>query len=168
MRQAGLALLDCLVYCGLFVLLFGLALVTFLQTLSQSKELDRISTTMVQALQLGEQWRADVRASRMPPRLIDAGGTNELYLVTPSGNIAYAFRDGTVYRRLGSSPTAPWLDLLAGVKASRYSIDARKRVTAWRWEVELARGRQGTGFHRVLTFLAVPGGTDATPVAQAQ
>lgn len=153
---AGMALIDCLIYITLLILLFGLTLSAFLQTLRHSKELERVSVTTVRALQAGEQWREDVRAARGGVRLVESGGTNELRLTTASGDVAYAFREGAMLRRAGAGTNALWLEVLDGVKVSRFVEDRRKQVVAWAWELELVRRKDGQGMQRVLTFLAVP------------
>ncbi len=151
-----MALIDCLIYITLLILLFGLTLSAFLQTLRHSKELERVSVTTVRALQAGEQWREDVRSARGGVRLVEPGGTNELRLTTASGEIAYTLRDGAILRRAGAGTNVLWLEVLDGVKVSRFAEDRRKQVTAWSWELELVRRKDGHGMQRVLTFLAVP------------
>ncbi len=155
-QLAGMALLDCLIYITLLILLFGLTLSAFLQTLRHSRELERVSVTTVRALQAGEQWREDVRSARGGVQVVEAGGTNELRLTTASGEITYTFRDGVILRRAGTGANALWLEALDGVKVSRFAEDRRKHVTAWTWELELIRRKDGQGMQRVLTFLAVP------------
>lgn len=153
--RAGIALIDCLIYLVVLVLLFGLALAAFLETLRHSTELDRLAGTTVRALQAGEQWREDVRALREAPRLVDVEGASELRLPVAGGEISYAWRAGAMWRR--ASAAGPWLEVLDSVKASRFREDARRQVRAWCWELELARRRDSRGFRRVLTFYAVPG-----------
>jgi len=156
-RLQGIALLDCLIYIVLLGLLLGISFSAFYETLRHSNELDRLSVTTVRALQAGEQWREDIRAAQGNPRLLEVDGRTELQLTTQTGEIAYAFREGSIVRRSGRGPEAPWLEVVDAIKVSRFSADPRQHVTAWRWEIELNRRREGQGVRRVLTFLAVPG-----------
>jgi hypothetical protein len=153
-RRRGIALIDCLIYLVILVLIFGLTFVAFLETLRHSTELDRLAVTTVRALQAGEQWREDIRAARQTPQQMERNGGTELRLITATGEVGYAFRNHAVWRR--ATPTAPWLEVLDSVKLSRFTPDPRRHVTAWRWDLELIRRRETRQLRRVLTFQAVP------------
>ena len=156
-RSRGIALIDCLIYLVLLMLLFGLTVLAFLDTLRHSTELDRMAVTTVRALQAGEQWREDVRLARGEPTVFEVDGTTELRVPAAAGEIGYTFRDGAVLRRV--APGAPWLEVLDNIKVSQFRAESRKHVTAWRWEIELNRRRENHPPRRVLTFQAVPGKT---------
>lgn len=161
LRARGIALIDCLVYIALMALIFGLAFAAFIETVHHSTELDRLATATVRALHAGEQWREDIRRARGKPAVSTIDGVEEFRLATVSHEIAYAFRDGAVLRRAGS--TGPWLEVATGVKVSRFSEDPRKHVAAWRWEIELATRKDVRGFRRVFTFQAVPPAPPPSP-----
>ena len=154
-RCRAMALIDCLIYLVLMVLLFGMTVLAFLETLRHSTELDRVTVTTVRALQTGEQWREDIRAGRGLPQMVELEGRTELRLATATGEIGYAVQDGVVFRR--PAPTAPWVEVLNSVKVSRFRPDRRTRVTAWRWEIELDQRRENQRLRRVFSFNAVPG-----------
>jgi hypothetical protein len=169
-RNAGMALMDCLIYLVLLALIFGLSVLAFLEVLRNSTELDRVATMTVRALQAGEQWREDVRAVRGTPRLVETNGVIELRLPTANAEISYAFRDGVVSRRSSNqsaqSAHAAWQEVVRFVESSQFSLDRRQHVTAWRWDLTLQRRpeKQSRQLRRVLTFLAVPPMVAGAPV----
>ncbi|HKI68612.1 MAG TPA: hypothetical protein VKA67_03425, partial [Verrucomicrobiae bacterium] len=100
-----------------------------------------ISSTddIASALRAGEQWREDVRNAT---GIITVKSTSEGETVRmPEGGgkeIVYHFSAGKVRRQLSSGASRL---LLAKVKTSQMKLDARKRVTAWRWELKLKERR---------------------------
>jgi hypothetical protein len=155
-QNEGIALIDCLIYIAVLAVVLGLAMAAFFRTLDHSTELNRTSQATVQALQLGEQWREDLRMAQTisSPAPDEDGGPGGIRLTSPKGDVAYAFREGSVWRRANAA--SPWVEALKEVKASRFSEDRRRVVRAWRWEVELASRQETSKFRRVLTFQAVP------------
>jgi hypothetical protein len=69
------------------------------------------------------------------------------------GEILYAFREGSVFRRAPSS--RDWQPLLPKVKNFKMQIDHYESVTAWRWEVELQSAQKAAHVKPLFTFLAV-------------
>jgi hypothetical protein len=142
-RNAGMALMDCLIYLVLLALIFGLSVLAFLE---------------------------DVRAVRGTPRLVETNGVIELRLPTANAEISYAFRDGVVSRRSSNqsaqSAHAAWQEVVRFVESSQFSLDRRQHVTAWRWDLTLQRRpeKQSRQLRRVLTFLAVPPMVAGAPV----
>lgn len=152
--NAGVALIDCLVYISLLALILGLSFGAFIESVNHSTELERISTTTVRVLQAGEQWRRDVRQATARPVVRRADDQIEMHIPTPQGQIGYLFRESTVLRRSGSE--APWLEAVGEIRHTQFTEDARNQVTAWRWDVELKTRRDQDRFRRVFTFEAVP------------
>ena len=67
--------------------------------------------------------------------------------------IVYVLRDGAVLRQ--GAPAGPLEELLSNVKSCEFHRDARRHVTAWRWELEL-QGKQSVARVKPLfTFEAV-------------
>src|SRR6266487_4316060 len=67
--QRGFALVDCVAYIGLLAVILTMAFAAFYRALERSRDLSRNAAEIVRALQAGERWRADVRASARPPQL---------------------------------------------------------------------------------------------------
>jgi hypothetical protein len=152
-------LIDCMVYIALLLVLLALAFMTFYKTFDAAKALNRNAADITRALIAGERWRADVRATTAPPRVEQTGGAVVLHLPRANGEILYAFREGAVLRRQTTDPKADWEPLLSEVKGSRMLADPRRRVKAWRWELELAPAREARRVKPQFTFQAVPGPT---------
>ena len=152
--EQAIALLDCMVYLGLFVLIFGLAVAAFFETNDNSKRLSQNAADIVRTMQVGERWRSDIRqASRIQ---IKSDRESICSIEQPSGEIRYIFKDGMVYRQaLSGAVTNPVL-VLASVKTSLMEPDRRAQVTPWRWEVELSGSQKAARVPPLFTFTAVP------------
>src|ERR1700689_2092772 len=62
-RQAGILLVECLVYIAVFAILLGIGTATFYFCWDHSKALIYATDDIASALRAGELWRADVRAA---------------------------------------------------------------------------------------------------------
>lgn len=153
-RNAGEALVDCLMHIVIMALVLGLAFSTFIATVDHSTELERVTTGTVRALHAAEQWREDLRRATRPPRAVDVASVREFRIPTSPGEIAYRLQDGAVERRV--SADGPWVEVVPRVKSSAFELDARKQVNAWRWDLELTTRRNGERFRRVFSFVGVP------------
>ena len=150
-------LIELLVYMALVFLLLGLGYTVVYKYVDQSLVLRRSAEDIALALDVGERWRAEVRAATTAPRLEVTPRGQELYLSGPKGEVAYRFAHDAVSRRAGSGP---WVVILPHVSACTMSAEPRHRVTAWRWDLELqprARGNLKPGrVHPWFTFLSAP------------
>jgi type II secretory pathway component PulJ len=147
---AGFTLIECVVYVALLFLIIGLAFMTFYRTEQNHRNLSRNSDDILRVLRAGEQWREDVRRAAAPIRLGEAGAENEIIIPQTNLTVKYLFRQESVWRQAGPLQT----EALSSVAASKMEQDARQRVTAWRWEVEL-KGRQRVARVKPLfTFMA--------------
>jgi hypothetical protein len=119
------------------------------------KALRRNADDITQALNVGELWRADIRAATKPVQF-DA---NERLLRIPhrDGDVAYKFTDAQVLRQTGTD--APWVVVLPNVENSQMQSADRTQVAAWRWELELKTLRKPATTRPLFTFTAVPGAT---------
>jgi len=156
-RRAGYVLVEALVYISLVVVVLGTGYAIMYRCVENSTVLRRNAQDMTAALNAGERWRADIRASR-PPLQIESSETNQtLRLKTEKGAVVYRFETNTVTR---SVEGLPGIRLLSDVKTSDMQANSRKKVFAWQWEVELlprAKGYYKPGRVRPLfTFTAVP------------
>ena len=104
------------------------------------------------ALQAGERWRADVRASSQVG-WEQENGDRVLRLQTARGIIGYRFESNAVFRR-GSN--GAWSPVLTNVNLSEMKADPREKITAWCWELELQPRAKQPRTRPLFTFLAVP------------
>jgi type II secretory pathway component PulJ len=142
-------LLECLVYIALLAVVMDLAYAAYYRCAENSQHLNQNVDDVVRALQAGEHWRDDIRAARAINE-----SENALQLVQSNATVDYVFEGNALWRRAKAGD--PLLRFLPGVKSSRMEKDARREVTAWRWQVELlTRGAPGR-FRPFFAFEAVP------------
>ena len=156
-RGAGYMLVEALVYIGLVVVVLGTGYAVMYRCVENSTVLRRNAQDMTAALNAGERWRADIRASRHPLQIESSETSQTLQLKTEKGEVVYRFETNTVTRSVEGQPG---IRLLTDVKSSEMQANPRKEVIAWQWEVELlprAKGYYKPGRVRPLfTFTAVP------------
>ena len=153
-RSRGYALIECLVYAFLTMLVFGTALAAFHRCVDSSMGLRRNAEDISNALLAGERWRSDVRAASGRIALEQGVDDEMLVLAGPDQRIAYHFATNAMWRRLGEGT---WVCAITNVKSSAMLADARAGVNAWRWELELRpRAKHSARFRPLFTFLAVP------------
>jgi len=152
LAQGGFSLLECLVYCALFVLLLGLAGQGYYRVEAHSRGLRRNADEIARALGAGEHWRQDIRSAQAPPRVLEAGANGVVEVLTARGAIRYEFHDGAVWRQ---TPEAKAVQFLAGVQSSRMTPDPRHDLQVWRWELELATQQKTPRLKPLFTFEAV-------------
>lgn len=156
-RQSAISLIECLVYISLVFIVLGMATAAFYRCFGNMKSLRRNSDDITQALHAGELWRADIRAAARPVQF-DADN-QQLRIPHATGEVDYKFMDAQVLRRTGAD--APWVVVLPKVEKSQMQVDARTRVTAWRWELQLKTLREPARMRPLFTFIAIPGATGA-------
>ena len=151
-RTSGMFLIECLMYIALFAIVLGGATTAFYYCLGHSEALIGTTDQIASVVRVGERWRADVRAAT-GKITVHTNATSEVVQI-PQGTrvVSYHFESGEISRRF--SATAQSLLLLANVKASQMTMDARGGVRAWRWELELAPLRKETHLPLRFTFEA--------------
>jgi hypothetical protein len=129
--------------------------------LEQTTHLERNTADIVRALQAGERWREDVRATTRGAVLIPGADEFILRLPRPQGSVAYVVRvrDGTIFRE--EQPGNHREQLLSNVKQSEFHHERRSQVAGWRWELEL-QGQRATRVRPLFTFLALAQAEPAT------
>jgi hypothetical protein len=154
-EQAGIMLVDCLVYLAIWGVVVGLAFAAYFRSVSYSKNLARNAEDIARALKAGERWREDVRAATGPFKLVtwEASVAQALHIPQKTDVVIYLFKDGAVLRQRGTN--TPWIPALSGVKSSRMEKDERRRVVSWRWEVELQNKQKVARVRPLFTFQAV-------------
>jgi len=150
--QAGVLLVECIVYIGLFAIIVGLGLMTFYLCWDNSKALTYATDDIASALRAGERWRADVRSATGNITVETTSQGENLRIPHGKSVILYAFSAGEIHRRLASSNFSE--SLLTTVQTSQMVGDPRGPVNAWRWELELKLRRKEAHLPLLFTFEA--------------
>ncbi len=150
-RRAGFLLVESLIYGGLFMGILGVGIVVFNDFQVRSLRLQRNTREIAQVLQLGEQWRQEVRASATierssdpTPAVLRINGTEK--------SVEYAVEDGALLKRTDGGQ---WIRLLPSVAASTMTSEQRAHSRVWTWEIELASREKSPRLKPIFTFLAV-------------
>lgn len=154
--QRGMLLIDCLAYIGMFALILGMAFLAFYRASDHSRDLARNAADIAGALNAGERWREDLRTANAAPRLEQEGDGPVFRLPHASGEIAYAFRNGTVSRR--ALPNTNWVTQLTLVTDSTMRSESRRQVTCWHWDLEFAGRQKIARLRPLFSFEAVYSG----------
>jgi hypothetical protein len=154
-RCAGLVLIECLAYLGLWLLLASLGFTLFYRTMSQHRDLQRATEDILRTVRAGEQWRHDLRQAARPPvwAPLDEPGATELHLPGATTLVAYRSTPTNVLRR--TLPEGNWVEVLRGIRSSRMIREDRDGVVAWRWEIELKTRARAPVVEPRFTFQAV-------------
>jgi len=152
-KQAGVLLIECLVYVALFMVITGLATAAFYRALDNSRRLRRNVGDIALALEAGERWRAEVRSATAPLRLVTEAAQQTLHIPRGADEIVYAFAEGTLRRR--ATAGAVWTKALANLKSSQMTREERNGVVSWRWEIEFKSQLKETRVRPLFSFLAV-------------
>lgn len=151
--SAGVSLIECLAYIGLFALLIALVMTTFFRGRDGADALRRDANDITRALHAGERWREDVRTATATPHLVTENGQTWLALPHGTNVTGYKHSDQTLWRQAHTNQ--PWQPALTRVLSSRMTAETRQHVTAWRWEVELPLKDAKRQTKPLFTFLAV-------------
>ena len=159
-RRAGLTLIEMLVYMAVAVVVVGFTTATFYDCWENTKALRRNADDIARALDIGEHWRADMRAATGAIELTSANESEQLHIPVRAGAVTYTFANGEVRRQSNSAGRdIVWL---SNVKSSRMLSETRGRVSAWRWELELKSSRKVPRLRPLFTFECAAG-TAASP-----
>jgi hypothetical protein len=160
--RCGYMMIEALVYISLLFVVLGAGYLALDRCIDNSFVLHKNADDIASALQVGERWRADIRAADKQVRLESGAGEQVLQLEGARGAVTYRFSDGALFRRVASGP---WSCLLSNVRASLMQSDPRQNIIAWKWELELqprAKASAKPGRVRPLfTFISVPKGGSA-------
>jgi hypothetical protein len=150
--RAGIMLVECLIYLGVFAVLLGIGYGTFYLCWDNSKALHYATDDIASALHAGERWRADIRSATGKITVETTAQGEQLRIPRKTTAIIYSFRAGELRRQLASSRFSELV--LPTVKASQMVKETRGPVTAWRWELELTPRRKETHLPLLFTFEA--------------
>jgi len=151
-RQAGIMLVECLVYVAVWLVIMGLGFGAMYRCRSNARDLRRSSEDISRTLKAGERWREDLRTAVGRPRLVEADGEQTLIVPRADGEVNYLFRDGAVFRQTAEGRQE---EFLGQVQESHMVADARQQLQAWRWELELKTRVTNSTIRPLFTFEAV-------------
>ncbi len=153
-RQAGILLMECLVYIAVFALLTGIGTAAFYFCWDHTRAVVFTAGEINSALQAGERWRADVRSATGSISVEPTATGETVRIPKAKGEIRYRFENGEL-RRESTAPKTSWL-VLPKVQTSEMKTELRFGVTAWRWELEVAPRRTEAALPLRYTFTATP------------
>jgi hypothetical protein len=151
-REAGITLVECIVYIAVFLILSAVATGAFYLSWDHSKALISATDDISAALRAGERWRTDVRVASGEIRVKKT--LSETVVTIPEGDkeIEYHLSAGELRRQAGSDGFSALL--LPRVVSSEMIPEVRDGIWAWRWELEVAQQRKETHIPLLFTFEA--------------
>ncbi len=147
------SLIECLVYIAVLFVLLGVSYIALFRCIDNSVALRRNADDISRVLHVGERWRADVRSVSGNIRLETTNLAQIASLPTSQGQIIYCFATNTLARSYNGGP---WSQLLTNVASSTMRPDARRTLTAWKWELELVPRKNSSRVRPLFTFEALP------------
>ena len=132
--QAGVLLIECLVYIAVLAVILAVAWAVFFRADKNSRGITGTASDIARVLQAGEQWREDVRSATAAPAWREQDGERQLAVPHGVGEVRYVRRGDAIFRNADGTH---WQRVLVRVKESEMQPEERRHVTAWRWEVEL-------------------------------
>ena len=151
-HQAGILLIECLVYIAVFAIFLGGGTAAFYFCWDHSKSLLYATNDITAALHAGERWRADVRAATGNISIATTPTSEVVRIPEAKQEVAYRFEAGQLRRDIPALHLSQLL--LQKVKSSQMTTEARGPVSAWRWELELSERRKETHLPLLFTFEA--------------
>jgi Tfp pilus assembly protein PilE len=148
-ESGGYLLLELLVFMALMAVILGLAYSAYFRCADNSKRLQSNAADILATVQAGERWRDDIRLAREVA--LDPDGVK---MIQPGDTVEYRFTEQAIWRH--SAQTGRTICLLSKVKSSAIQREARRQVSAWRWEVELQSRKAPPYLRPLFTFEAVP------------
>ena len=152
-RRRAIALVECMVYIALVMLIVGLGLNMYLRLLGFHRDLERNNNDITRVLRAGEIWRADIRSAESVAVSTENDTTVRLELRNHDDLVSYRFEDETLWRSIGDGSAAS--PFLGGVADCRFIKETRDQVSAWRWEIHLKTKKKTVRIDPRFSFLAV-------------
>jgi hypothetical protein len=160
----GYLLIEALAYFALLLVLLGVGYLAVYRCIDNATVLARNANDITAAMNVGERWRADIRAAGLGVTVESSPTQQVLHARSALGQVDYRYAEGSLYRRAADGP---WGRLLNNIKSSAMQPDPRPQVAAWRWELELQpRAKASVKASRIrplFTFFAAPPAAAGTP-----
>ncbi len=151
---SGLMLVECLVYIAVFTVIMFLAFQSYYHLTAASNRMRATADDITKVMEIGERWRADVRLAVAPVSVAKNGNDEVIRIPQADRVVEYHSTTNAILRRAGDG--AQLIPVTDRVSRSSFEKDARKRATAWRWELELQPKYKDTRRKTAMTFIAVP------------
>ena len=151
-RQAGVMLIECLVYIAVFGVLLGGGTAVFYFCWDHTRAMIYATSDITVALHAGERWRADVRVATGNISVATTTTGEVVRIPEAKEEVFYRFESGEMRREIPALHQS--LILLPKVKSSQMTAEPRGSVSALRWELELTPRRKETHLPLLFTFEA--------------
>ena len=163
--KAGVSLIECLVYIGLFAVLLTCATRFFSVVYDHNKAAASAASYTIAALDAAKQWRRDIANAIGEPKLIRDDHFDVIQIDQATGEQVRYRVNGN---RLERHNSKEWVPIIRRVASSIMLPDQREHVRAWRWELAMETKSRFLGNPVRFSFTAVPGHPLAPRPAQAQ
>jgi len=152
--SAGIMLIECMVYLGVFTIVIGVGFAVFFKCSDNYVGLRRNAEEITQALHAGERWREDVRHATGPAAYSESDSRAIWRIPGRDADVYYLHDAGSIWR-FASSNSVPE-EVLSRVSRSDMRDDDRQGVVCYAWTVELKTERKAPTVRPLFHFLAVP------------
>ena len=163
--EAGVSLIECLVYIGLFAVLLLCGSRFFTVVYHHNKAVAKAASYTNAALDAARHWRRDIANAKGEPELIRGDHFDVIRIDQANGEQVSYRVNGT---RLERNDGTEWIPIIRRVASSIMLPDQRQHVRAWRWELAMETKSRFLGDPVRFSFTAVPGHPLAPRPAKAQ
>lgn len=163
--KAGVSLIECLVYIGLFAVLLTCATRFFSVVYDHNKAAASAASYTIAALDAAKHWRRDIANAIGEPKLIRDDHFDVIQIDQATGEQVRYRVNGN---RLERHNSQEWVPIIRRVASSIMLPDQREHVRAWRWELAMETKSRFLGDPVRFSFTAVPGHPLAPRPAKAQ
>ena len=152
--EAGVSLIECMVYIGLFAVLLLCGSRFFTVVYQHNKAVAKAAGYTSAALDAARHWRRDIANAKGEPKLIRGDHFDVIRIDQANGERASYRVNGT---RLERHNSKEWVPIIRRVASSIMLPDQREHVRAWRWELAMETKSRFLGDPVRFSFAAVPG-----------
>lgn len=151
----GIFLIQGLVYMVILSIISYVAFNAFFSLKTGVKRVQLVADDIVTTMEIGEQWRADIRLASEAVTIKQTDHSHSLFIPLDNGKtIFWHFSQEKVVR---TDAFGHATSILENVAETRFIPDKRKHVSAWRWELELKPNGPNARTRPLFTFMAVTG-----------
>ena len=157
--EAGVSLIECLVYIGLFTVLLLCGSRFFTVVYQHNKAVAKAAGYTSAALDAARHWRRDIANAKGEPKLIRGERFDVIRIDQANGErVSYRVNGTRLERHNGDE----WVPIIRRVASSIMLPDQREHVRAWRWELAMETKSRFLGDPGPV-FLHRSAGTSARP-----
>jgi hypothetical protein len=145
-RQAGISLVEALVYIACLSLLLSLLSIAAWKIHGYQTSAGGRADAVAKLLEAGEVWRNEMRIASSPAENAEHG----IRFSQGAVEVSYGLADGQIVRTVAGKSEV----LLKDVTSSEMRASERDGFRFWQWDVTIATGKRGGTV--TFSFLAVP------------